>query len=274
MVVDGTTRTAFYSDNNLNPNERDHVVAVIPEDGNGIVIGFEDLTLGDRDYDDVVFTIRPCETLGKPITTELLTEDFEGVDRGTGDASHSGAGWYVDHGTNGDNILVSNSGVVWTMNTAGIEMRVDNGVHGLDTADGSGNYVELDAHTSGTNSSITTTVDLGLANDVYHLTFNYTPRPEKEDSSDMKFSLDGKEVEINVDASGNITINSLSSDAVVSITPISGTPWYTIDAQFTNINGQTADLNFQSTGIADTFGAYIDHIKLEGTDYSNTDKIL
>jgi|GEM_PF-5930558 len=275
VVVNGSSYEAFYSDNDLNQDGHDHAMVAKDNDIDGLVVGFEDLKLGDKDYDDVVFSIKPCETLGQPITTTLLTEEFEGVskDMNAGD-TNNGGNWYVDHGTNGDNILVSNSGIQWTMNDAGIEMRVDNGVHGLDTADGSGNYVELDAHTKGTNSSITTTVDLGLANDTYNLTFNYTPRPGATNSSDMKFSLAGNEVEILVDAQGNITTTTSSDNVSATITPISGTPWYEVNAQFTNIDTQTADLNFQSIGDADTLGAYIDHIKLEGTDYSNTDKIL
>ncbi|MCD4758092.1 MAG: cadherin-like domain-containing protein [Arcobacteraceae bacterium] len=278
---DNTTETAsiskaYYTDNSMSTDGRDHAVITMNDDGS-LTIGMEDLPQNstDQDYDDVVFTIKPCETLGTPITTTLLTEEFEGVskDMNAGDTNNGGS-WYVDHGTNGDNILVSDNGIQWTMNQAGIEMRVNDGVHGLDTADGSGNYVELDAHTSGTNSSITTTVDLGLANDTFNLTFNYTPRPGAEDSSDMKFSLAGNEVEILVDAQGNITTNTLSDDVSVTISPISGTPWYQVDAQFTNIDTQTADLNFQAVGVADTLGAYIDHIKLEGTDYSNTNKIL
>ncbi len=199
-------------------------------------------------------------------------EGFEGVDKGAGDTQLNSS-WYVDHGTDGDNVLVSNSGHEWTMNEAGIEMRVDNGVHGLDTADGSGNYVELDAHTRGTNSSITTEVDLGSGNDTFDLTFNFIPRPGHEDSSDMKFSLDGKEVSLNVDALGNITYVA-ATGVEVTITPVDGSSWVSIAASFTGITADSADLNFQSTGTPDTLGAYIDNIVLVGTDNTNANTIL
>ncbi len=273
ILVDGVSKTAYFSDNNLNTDGKDHVVAGQASDGSGLVLAFEDLNLGDRDYDDVVITINTCATLGTSTETILLTEDFEGVskDIGAGDTNDGGS-WYVDHGTNEDKILVSNSGISWNMNDAGIEMRENNGVDGVDTANNSDNYVELDAHTSGTNSSITTTVDLGTENDSFTLSFNFMARQGHEDSSDMKFSLDGKEVIIDVDSSGNITYNAPDGVSVNIEDDSNG--WSNVTATFTGISSQSAELNFQSTGNADTFGAYLDNIKLVGTDSSTANTIL
>ncbi len=62
MLVDGVKQTVYYSDNELNADGKDHVIAAKSSDG-GIVLGFEDLSLGDKDYDDVVITIKTCEML-------------------------------------------------------------------------------------------------------------------------------------------------------------------------------------------------------------------
>ena len=271
MVINGQIQNVYYSDNDLNNAGIDHVVAGMAEDGSGIVIAFEDLELGDRDYDDFVITINACKPLGEVTKTTLLVEDFEDVAKGT-DETVGGTGWYVDHGTNGDGVLVSSDGNQWQMNNAGIEMREDGGVHGLETANDSDTYVELDAHTSGVNSSIITSVDLG-ANDTYDLSFNFAPRPGSLDTSDMLFSLGDQDVQINVDSAGEVTHNA-PNGVDVSITEVPGTPWYKVEATFNNILSSPANLNFAASGSADTLGAYIDNIKLVGNDYSTANTIL
>ncbi len=204
--------------------------------------------------------------------SSLFIEDFEGVLRGTDEIVGDGA-WYVDNGTNQDGILVSNSGNSWYMNSAGVEMRESGGVEGLDTANGSDTYIEMDAHTIGVNSSISTQINLGTNNDTYDLSFDFKPRYSHEDSSDMIFSLDGKEVQINVDELGNITyVAPLGVD--VTITKIEGTLWYKVEASFSNISSNTTTLTFAAVGEADTFGGYIDNIQLIGNDYSAEKTIL
>ncbi len=88
----------------------------------------------------------------------------------------------------------------------------------------------------------------------------------------MKFSLDGKEVSINVDANGNVT-SVAPSGVEVSIAP-DANGWYAIKAVFSDIEGDSAVLNFQGAGDADTFGAYLDNIKLVGVDFSTENTIL
>ncbi|WP_321779002.1 cadherin-like domain-containing protein [Sulfurimonas sp.] len=263
---------AYYTDNDMSTDGRDHAIITKNPDG-GLTIGMEDLPQGgtDQDYDDVVFTIKPCATLHSPTQTTLFSEGFEGVNQGAGDTN--GRAWYVEHGTDGDNVLVSNSGHEWRMNDAGLEMRTDDGIHGLDTADGSGTYVELDTHSQNSNSSITTDVNLGQGNDTFTLSFNFMPRPGQADTSDMKFSLDGKEVAINVDAQGNITYEA-PSGVEVKITPVDGSSWFKISATFSGIETSSAELNFQAAGNEDSLGAYIDNIELVGTDYSTANTIL
>jgi VCBS repeat-containing protein len=63
MSVDENSVTAYYTDNDLNLDGHDHAVAGLAADGSSLVIGFEDLALGDRDYDDVVITINACNTI-------------------------------------------------------------------------------------------------------------------------------------------------------------------------------------------------------------------
>ncbi len=70
MIINNTTQTVYYSDNDLNSDNHDHVVATVNENG-GLILGFEDLSLGDKDYDDVVLTIKLCDTLSE--TNQILT---------------------------------------------------------------------------------------------------------------------------------------------------------------------------------------------------------
>ncbi len=267
MSADGKSVTAYYTDNNLNADGHDHVIAGPAEDGSGLVIGFEDLALGDRDYDDFVMTVKLCSTLGTATETILLTEDFEGITQAAGDTS--GKDWYIDHGTDGDNILISDSQVVWTMNDAGIEVRTDDGVHGLDTANDSGHYVELDPHfANGLDTILSTNVDLG-SNDAFTLTFDMIPRPGAADSSDMIFSFGGNQVAINVDSRGNLSFDpagNVSANATAN-------GWTTITATFENL-ATPATLSFAGGGDTDTLGAYIDNIKLVGIDSGSANTIL
>ncbi|WP_321469748.1 VCBS domain-containing protein [Halarcobacter sp.] len=267
--VDGNSVNAYATDNDLSTDGKDHAVMTVNPDG-GLTIGFEDQSIGDKDYDDFVITIYPCETLGSATQTVLLEEDFEGITKDCKDSNFN-KDWYVDHGTYGDDVLVSDDQNEWQMNDSGVEVRVDGGVHGLETANDSDTYIELDSHTKGVNSSITTEVDLGDSNDGFTLTFDYAPRPGNENSSDMQFTFAGYTVSINVDSAGNVTIDA-PSGVEASIEP--NGDWYSITATYSNVTGDSATLSFESTGNADTFGAYMDNIKLVGTDYSNENTIL
>ena len=268
LLVDGVKKTAYFTDNDLNNDGHDHALAAMSESGDGIVLGFEDLSLGDRDYDDVVITIQPCVTQGVPTETVLLAEDFEGINRGEGDRDRA-SGWYIDHGDNGNDILVSDSGIQWTMNEAGIEVREDDGVHGLDTANDSGHYVELDPdYKGGLDAILSTSVDLG-SNDSFTLTFDMIPRPGAEDSSDMTFSFGGNTVAVNVDSNGNLSFDP--ADNVVATSAANG--WTTITATFDSVDSP-AQLTFAGANDGDTLGAYIDNITLVGVDHSTANTIL
>ncbi len=56
---------AYYTDNSMSTDGRDHAIVTLNPNG-GLTIGMEDLpeNSSDQDYDDVVFSIKPCETLG------------------------------------------------------------------------------------------------------------------------------------------------------------------------------------------------------------------
>ncbi|WP_188353749.1 beta strand repeat-containing protein, partial [Malaciobacter pacificus] len=68
LTFDGNTLQAngtdlpnvYYTDNNLSTDGKDHAIIAQDVDGTGLVIAFEDLSLGDQDYDDVVIKIKPC----------------------------------------------------------------------------------------------------------------------------------------------------------------------------------------------------------------------
>ena len=202
----------------------------------------------------------------------LLVEDFEGINKGSGDTNlHKD--WYVDHGSDGDAKLVSLNNNTWEMNAAGIEMRIDDGVHRLDTADNSDTYVELDAHTKGLNSSITTSVNL-QGSEEFELSFNFIPRPGAANSSDMTFAFAGQVVNVNVDSSGAITFDSASGVEVSQTATANG--WTTITAKYTDVDGganDSASLTFAGAGTSNTLGAYIDRIILFGDDTHASDEV-
>ncbi len=95
--------TAYYTDNNLNADGHDHVIAGPAEDGSGLVIGFEDLSLGDRDYDDFVMTVKMCSPLGAE-NTILSDINLSDVD----DASLESATVTLANYMDGDVIKVDN----------------------------------------------------------------------------------------------------------------------------------------------------------------------
>jgi hypothetical protein len=253
-----------------------------PEDTEQVPVTVEDTTEEDttdeytkeevitpedtNNYENDVEQTTPEDTTNGTSET-LLEEDFEGIAR-SGSDTNVHTSWFITHGTDGDNTLVSSDGVEWQMNDAGVEVRPSGGVHNLETADRSDTYIELDAH-SDKNSIIETSVNVG-ENDRFDLTFNFMPRPGAADTSDMRFTFAGEAVDISVDAQGNITTPNLPDGVSVEITPIDGTPWYKVSAVFEDVDAETVNISFEATGDADTLGAYIDNIELVGTDSDRT----
>ena len=189
-----------------------------------------------------------------PITevkTLLLSESFE-------NGKTTSDGWYVEYGNNG--VFTGDHGVKWTLNSGGVEIQ--SGDTAGSTASDGDKHAELDPHGC-ENAKMTTTVNLGN-NDSFELTFDYKPRPGSEDSSDMKVSFGGVDLTINSDSHGNLTF--IAENGVTYTSTLNSNGWYTIDAKFSGLTGNTAELVFEGQGKVDTLGAFIDDIKLVGID--------
>ena len=258
--VPGTevTSTAFVinNDEDVYDDDSNFTVSVSSTTGGN----FEDLVVTDTAKVIVVDTEDVTEvklSATESITTTLLTESFEKTTNGEG-TSIGDNSWYVENGNSGTNTFVGDDNVTWTVNDAGLEIQ--SGTTGQSTASDGEQHAELDPHGNG-NSVISTTINLG-ENNSFELSFDYKPRPSDKDSSDMKVIFGDKELEINSDSEGNLTF--IAEDGIYYTITEKENGWNTVTATFVGITGETADLVFEGTGTANTLGAYIDDIKLDG----------
>jgi hypothetical protein len=172
----------------------------------------------------------------------LLSESFENL--------RSSDGWHVQWGS-----VTGDEGTVWNTGLSGIE--VQHGEIETSRATDGDSKIELDTFA---NASISTTLALTESAE-YSVSFDYQPRPGHEDTSDMKVTFGDQELRIDSDVSGNLTIEG--SENVRYALSENGDGWYTVTAVFDGIGGDTATLQFEGTGTSDSFGAYIDNIKVE-----------
>ncbi|WP_324172432.1 hypothetical protein [Sulfurimonas sp.] len=154
---------------------------------------------------------------------------------------------YVDHGTDGDNVLVSNSGYERRMNDAGLEMR---------TEDGSDTYIELDvliretsSNTDGNSNTgehlsspeadeVTTTSNINsddyALNTLLSAFFNDAEKPDISDIAffkkfDVGGGLDGSSVENDFSDPadlGGVDAQSLENSLSYEITKLASTNSY------------------------------------------------
>ena len=145
--------------------------------------------------------------------------------------------------TNFDSVAVASGGYVilptvegWTATTgAGIELQ--NNAAGAPFS--ANNLVELD---SNNNTTMSRTIDAGN----YTLTYYYSPRPSQPASTNGIEALLGTTV-----------INSITGVGG------SGTSWMQYTATFTTSAATT--LSFRAVGTDDSFGGYLDDVRLSGT---------
>ncbi|MGY5538560.1 Ig-like domain-containing protein [Vibrio brasiliensis] len=176
---------------------------------------------------------------GVETTTLLFSESFEHM-------ANTGK-WTVVHGDQLDD---------WD-GTNGLEIQRD----GLIAKATDGDYIaELDAHQ---NTAITTTIDTA-GQDRIRVEFDYNPRKDGNESSNMTFTV-GSTV-ITVDADG--TLSNVPPGVVVSITPADN-GWFRVSGEFDVNDSATTLLGFAGDGTSDSYGALLDNIKVTGINQPN-----
>ncbi|KGK40953.1 hypothetical protein LH51_18555 [Nitrincola sp. A-D6] len=177
---------------------------------------------------------------------ELLSESFE---------TFSGTnGWAVVKGDNGT--IIGNNGVVWTVNSAGIEIQAGN--TGGSTASDGNYHAELDPYSNDGNTTLSTVVELPSSE--VTLSFDYKPRPGHVADSDMKVFLGDLEIIIDAQSDGSIAISSPDNVAVEQNPNNNG--WTTISLTFSGLAAGSTPLSFVGLGSDDSYGAYLDNINM------------
>ena len=217
--------------------------------------------VADGDDDSVVGKIKISVDDDTPVIedqpVQILSESFESF------ATISENAWTVVG--EGGGTISGNDGVVWTVNSAGIEIQSGN-VGGSTASDGQV-HAELDAHDSQGNGGTTLTTlstAVELPSSEVTMTFDYRPRPDDKGDSGMTVSLGGIEVKIESDASGNISITS-GDGVVASYVPSFAQGWTSITLAFSGLVAGTGQLVV--SGLSDhvdgnTLGAYLDNINM------------
>jgi len=175
----------------------------------------------------------------------LLQESFENlVPVGQSWAMYSGGVFAGDHGN------------LWTTQGAGLEVQA-NGVGGADASDGNVK-AELDSHsTDGSSTLVKLSTQVELSGSDATLTFDYRPRPGHESDSGMRVTL--------TDANGHVVYQGdyTSADTL-------GWKTFTVDIPANSVTAGTYTLTFQGLGTSNTYGAYLDNIKLADTGANYT----
>ena len=196
---------------------------------------------------------RPELDLG---SNTVITESFENF--------RDKQGWHIEYGEGPDSTVTGDHGTEWSLGDQGLEIQRGN-IGGSQASDGA-SHIELDTNN---NTSFSTTVDL-IEGETYNLSFSYKPRPNHEDSSDMQVTLGDKELTIESNESGHLTLTS--SDGVAYQVTEGEDGWQTISLDYTDLGGESAVLTFTGTGKSDSLGAYVDNIQLsysqDDTDYA------
>lgn len=175
----------------------------------------------------------------------LLQESFENlVPVGQSWAMYSGGVFAGDHGN------------LWTTQGAGLEVQA-NGTGGANASDGNVK-AELDSHaTDGSSTLVKLSTQVELSGSDATLTFDYRPRPGHESDSGMRVTL--------IDANGHVVYQGdyTSADTL-------GWKTFTVDIPANSVTAGTYTLTFQGVGTSNTYGAYLDNIKLVDTGANYT----
>ncbi|MGD8230464.1 VCBS domain-containing protein [Vibrio sp. TRT 1302] len=176
---------------------------------------------------------------GVETTTLLFSESFEHM-------ANTGK-WTVVHGDQLDD---------WD-GTNGLEIQRD----GLIAKATDGDYIaELDAHQ---NTAITTTIDTA-GQDRIRVEFDYNPRKDGNESSNMTFTVGSTVITVNADG----MLSNVPPGVVVSITPADN-GWFRVSGEFDVNDSATTLLGFAGDGTSDSYGALLDNIKVTGINQPN-----
>lgn len=175
----------------------------------------------------------------------LLQESFENlVPVGQSWAMYSGGVFAGDHGN------------LWTTQGAGLEVQA-NGTGGANASDGNVK-AELDSHsTDGSSTLVKLSTQVELSGSDATLTFDYRPRPGHESDSGMRVTL--------TDANGHVVYQGDYTNADTL-----GWKTFTVDIPANSVTAGTYTLTFQGLGTSNTYGAYLDNIKLVDTGANYT----
>jgi len=144
-----TANTVYYTDNTMSTDGKDHAIVAKNDDGT-LTIGFEDLSMGDQDYDDVVLTINPCLELtdGREYFVDLgkVSENDEQYSW-VGD-TNSNASW-SNTDSNGNTVTITALDFDGSADTLKYDGNYQLGVEGARSSDVSGvsNQLQYDEKT-------------------------------------------------------------------------------------------------------------------------------
>ncbi|WP_391089993.1 VCBS domain-containing protein [Vibrio sp. NH-UV-68] len=142
-------------------------------------------------------------------------------------------------------------------NGNGLEIQRD----GLVAKATDGNYIaELDAHN---NTSITTSIDTA-GQDSIRVEFDYNPRRDGNESSNMTFTVGSTVITVNADG----TLSNVPPGIVVSITPTNN-GWFRVSGEFDVNESASTQLGFAGAGTSDSYGALLDNIIVTGINQPN-----
>lgn len=252
LTVTGAMQHADGDGENWKPLDPVKLVGV---DGDGDIIKVDLTTQVRDDVPEVNFQ-----------KVEVISEGFEGFEV-QGAILGRTSGWTVV-GEGGAEIVGKN-GLVWTVNSAGIEIQAK-------LADGSVSASELNVHAEldandnkrdGGTTLTTLSTQVNVQSSNLSMSLDYMPRPADPNDSGMKVTVAGVEVTVGRDSSGQITIEAPADvKATTSMTNSSG--WTTITLNFKGmpIGAATVSIaGLDKNGTGDTLGAYVDNILMTAT---------
>ncbi len=190
--------------------------------------------------------------------TQALRESFEGFVTLTGNS------WTVVG--EGGRTLTGNDGIVWTLNDAGIEIQRGN-IGDAPPSDGE-HKAELDAHDRIAGSDPNTLTVLSTQIDVpgtsFGMSFDYQPRPGDLVDRSMEVRFNNVVVTISANAIGVVTV-AAPEGVTATQTPGTG-DWTSIALVFDDVTPGLQTLSFAGTGQANSYGAYLDNIRLSANN--------